>query len=139
MNKYVKSFLHRGLIFGGFGPIAVGIVFAFLDISMSDFHLTGAEILLATVSSYLLAFVQAGASVFNQIDEWPITKSLFCHFSTLFVAYTLCYFGNAWIPFEPIVILIFSLIFIVTYLVIWLAVYLIVRSTSERFNKRLNG
>ena len=30
MNKYLKEFFHRGLIFGGFGPIILGIVFAIL-------------------------------------------------------------------------------------------------------------
>ena len=26
MNKYVREFLHRGLMFGGFGPIVFGII-----------------------------------------------------------------------------------------------------------------
>ena len=32
MNKYVRSFLHRGLMFGGFGPIIIGIVYLVLGI-----------------------------------------------------------------------------------------------------------
>ena len=27
MNIYTKEFFHRGLMFGGFGPIIVGIIF----------------------------------------------------------------------------------------------------------------
>ena len=46
MNKYLKAFLHRGLIFGGFGPIVLGIVYWALDTSLADFSLTGNQLLL---------------------------------------------------------------------------------------------
>ena len=32
MNCYVKEFLKRGLMFGGFGPIVAGIVYLILEI-----------------------------------------------------------------------------------------------------------
>ena len=138
MNKHVKLFLHRGLIFGGFGPIITSIVFFFVDLSINNFSLNGNEILIAVISTYMLAFVQAGASVFNQIEDWPITKSLLCHFSILFVAYSLCYIVNSWIPFKPIMLISFFLVFTITYFVIWFTVYLIVRKTSESFNEKLS-
>jgi hypothetical protein len=71
MNKgYFKAFLHRGLIFGGFGPIIVGIVFFVLSLTLEDFSLSGQEVFFAIISTYLLAFLQAGASIFNQIESW---------------------------------------------------------------------
>lgn len=136
--SYVKTFLHRGLLFGGFGPIVAGIVYAILQHTVSEFSLTGTQVCLAIVSTYLLAFLQAGASVFNQIEEWPLTKSLFFHFFTLYLAYSLCYVLNTWIPFEPMILLIFSGIFIVTYFVIWAIVYGIVKQTSRALNQKLN-
>lgn len=136
--SYVKTFLHRGLLFGGFGPIVAGIVYAILQHTVSEFSLTGTQVCLAIVSTYLLAFLQAGASVFNQIEEWPLTKSLFFHFFTLYLAYSLCYVLNTWIPFEPIILLIFSSIFIVTYFVIWAIVYGMVKQTSRALNQKLN-
>ena len=81
MNKYAKSFIIRGAIFGGFGPVVTAIVLACIP----DVTLTGGEVLMAVVSTYLLAFVQAGVSVFNQIEHWPVAKSLFCHFGSLYV------------------------------------------------------
>lgn len=138
MNKYLKEFLHRGLIFGGFGPIVAGIVFAILGQTIDGFALGGTEAFLAIISTYLLAFVQAGATVFNQIDEWPLPKSLLCHFVILYVAYSLCYILNSWIPFEPIVLLIFSLIFVVVYFIIWITVYLSIKATSKKINSKLN-
>ena len=134
----VREFFLRGLIFGGFGPIIVGIVYLILHFALEDFSLTGAQVFLVILSSYLLAFVHAGASVFNQIESWSIAKSLFCHFSMLYVAYVLCYVINSWIPFEPIVLGIFTAIFVIGYAVIWFAVYLSVNAAAKRLNKKLH-
>ena len=137
MNKYLKEFLHRGLMFGGFGPIVAGVVFAILQKTIDGFSLTGTEVLLAIISIYLLAFIQAGVTVFNQIEDWPVPKSLLCHFVLLYIAYSGCYLLNSWIPFEPMVLVIFSLIFTVTFFIIWGIVYLSVKSMSKKMNSKL--
>lgn len=54
---------------------------------VARFLLTGGQVCLAIISTYLLAFLQAGASVFNQIGAWTLPKSLFCRFATLYAAY----------------------------------------------------
>lgn len=138
MNKHLKSFLHRGLIFGGFGPIVTGIVFLILGATLEGFSLTGFEVFLAVISTYLLAFVHAGASVFNRIEHWGIAKSVLCHFAVLYAAYTAVYLCNSWIPFEPLVILIYTGIFVLTYAVIWLSVFISTRATKRRLNERLS-
>lgn len=138
MNKYVKEFLHRGLIFGGFGPIVVGIVFTVLQYTAEGFSLGGTQVLLAIISTYLLAFVQAGVTVFNQIEHWSTVKSLLCHFGSLYAAYSVCYVANSWIPFDPMVLVIFTLIFAVMFFAIWTTVYLSVRAVSKKFNKKLH-
>ena len=137
MNKYLKAFLHRGLMFGGFGPIILGIVLSIVDASVDNFYISGWQILLAVVTTYMLAFVQAGASVFNQIEHWPLPKSLAFHFTSIYLVYVLTYVANSWIPFESMVILVFTAIFVVTYFVIWITVYLAVKATEKRFNKGL--
>ena len=137
MKRYVKAFLHRGLIFGGFGPVVTGIVFGILGATVEDFSLKGGQMLLAIVSTYLLAFVHAGASIFNQIENWSVAKSLLCHFASLYIAYALCYVVNSWIPFEPLVLIIFTAVFVVTYFIVWGTVVLVIKSTEKRLNKRL--
>lgn len=137
MNKYLKSFLHRGLIFGGFGPIIAGIIYAILEHTLPDFSLSGTQVCMAIVTTYLLAFTQAGVSVFNQIEEWALPKSLFFHFSVTYIAYTLCYLLNSWIPFKTEILLIFTAIFVIGYFAIWLTVYLIVKATSRKMNRML--
>ena len=137
MNPYLKSFLYRGLIFGGFGPIITGIIYAVLEYSLPHVSLSGMDLLIVIVSTYLLAFVHAGASIFNQIEHWSIGKSLLCHLGSLYIAYLLCYIANRWIAFDPMVVLIFSAIFLAIYIIVWLIVYIIIKTTEKRLNARI--
>ncbi len=137
MNNYLKEYLKRGLMFGGFGPIVAGLVLLIIDLSGVTISLNGKDVLLAIVSTYILAFVQAGSTVFNQIEHWSLLKSLFFHFISIYLAYSGCYILNSWIPFEPIVLLIFTALFVVTYFIIWITVYLIVKSASKKLNKKI--
>lgn len=137
MNKYLKEFLHRGLMFGGFGPIVAGIVFFIIEKTVDGVSFNATEVLLSIVSTYLLAFIQAGATVFNQIEDWPLPKSVLCHFVLLYIAYSGCYLLNSWIPFEPMVLVIFSVIFAAAFFIIWLIVYLSVKTVSRKMNSIL--
>ena len=137
MKNYVKEFFHRGLMFGGFGPIVAGIVYAILERTVSNFSLSGTQVLLVIASTYMIAFVQAGASVFNQIEEWPLPKSLLCHFLSLYAVYVIGYLINTWIPFQAEIVLIFTGIFVAVYFAVWVTVYLIVKSTSRQLNEKL--
>ncbi len=137
MNKYTKQFLLRGLMFGGFGPIIMSIIYFILEKMVEGFSLSGSEVLMATVSVYILAFLHAGTSVFNQIEGWSILKSLVCHFSVLYVAYAAFYFLNSFIPFNINFFLIFTAIFITIYLVIWLIVFIAIKLTSKKLNEKI--
>lgn len=137
MNKYVKSFLHRGLIFGGFGPVVCGIVFAIIEVTLPEFSLGGGEVLVAILTTYLVAFVQAGATVFNQVEEWSVPQSMLCHLLSVYLVYLFAYLANSWIEPDITVVLVFTAIFLAIFLVIWLTVYLIVKSTEKRLNVKL--
>lgn len=137
MNKYVKEFFHRGLMFGGFGPIVTAIVLLILSHKIKDFSISGNQVFMAVVSTYIVAFVHAGSSIFHQIEHWSTMKGLFCQLGSLYLVYVLTYIINSWIPFEIAVILIFTAIFVLTYLVIWLIVYLCVKATSKKLSEKL--
>ena len=138
MNKqYGKQFVLRGMAFGGFGPIVMGVVFWCLSASIEGFVLTGLQVLLATVSTYVIAFVQAGASVFHQIEEWPLAKSLACHFGSLYAVYVGAYLLNSWIPFDLRIIGVFTAIFVGVYAAVWLTVVVCINIVSKRCNARL--
>lgn len=138
MNKYFKRFFYRGAIFGGFGPIIFGIVCICIETCGTQLNMNGGRLLSGIISCYILAFFQAGASVFNQIEHWQITKCVFFHFLTIYLSYVFCYLVNSWLPFSWRVILIFTLCFILVYAVIWLTVWLSVKVVSKRLNKKLN-
>ena len=137
MNPYVRSFFHRGMLFGGFGPLVLGIVYACIALGLPSLTLKASEVLVGILSTYLLAFVHAGASVFNQIEKWSIARSLLCHFSTLYFVYVFCYIINSWIPFSITVILIFTLIFIIVYFVIWFSVFISTKALKKKLNKNI--
>ena len=137
MNIYVKRFLQRGMAFGGFGPIIAGIIYVVIDARIDNLVLTGVEVCIAIISTYALAFIQAGASVFNQIEHWSVPKSTLFHFGAIYIAYVGCYLINTWIPFEPLVIAIFTGIFAVSYLIIWSIVVITIKLTSKKLNKKL--
>ena len=124
-------------MFGGFGPVILGIVYFILGRTLEDFTLSGAEVFLGILSIYLLAFVHAGASVFNQLEHWPVAKSTLCHFGLLYVAYVLCYLLNSWIPFEPAVLGIFTAIFVGGYLAVWLVVVICIKAAEKKLNQQL--
>ena len=138
MNYYVKEFIKRGLIFSGFGPIIVGIVYLCIEGSGVDLKLNASTLFLAIITTYIIAFVQAGSSVFNQIESWSKAKSLFFQMTSIYVVYMGGYLINNWIPFKIEVIIIFTCVYIAAYLTIWLTVYFITKNTSKKLNSKLN-
>ena len=137
MNKYVKEFIKRGLLFSGLGPLVAGIVYLVLELSKVEIRLSGLDVFLAIIATYIIAFVQAGSSVFEQIESWSSIKSIFFHMTSIYVVYLGGYLINRWIPFDYLVIIIFTSVYIVTFLVIWLFIYFITKRTSDKMNKKL--
>ena len=137
-KKDVIEFLKRGLMFGGFGSIIVGLILFIISMTDSTFSIEGWQIFVAIISGYLLAFVQASKTVFHTIEKWSPVKSFLLQLVCLYVVYVGAYLINNWIPFDYKVILIFTAIFIGSYFVIWLIVYLSIKATSKRLNKLKN-
>ena len=126
-------------MFAGFGPIVFGIIILCISYFDRVADHSALPIFSGIVTTYILAFVQAGATVFNQIEHWSVPKSLFSHFGLLYVFYSLAYVVNSWIPFKVEVLGVFTVIFVVGFFLIWGIVYLAVKSTGKKFNEKLNG
>ncbi len=137
MNRYVKEYITRGLIFAGFGPIVLGIIYSFLQAFDANFKLDGYSALLGIISTYIIAFVHAGSSIFVSIESFSKIKALFCQLISLYLVYTLAYLINSWIPFDLKILLIYTAIFIVVFLLIWLIVYISVEITSKKMTEKL--
>ena len=137
--RYLKEFLKRGLMFSGFGPIIVGIVYLSLEASGVDLNLNAKTIFLAIISTFIIAFIQAGSSIFNQIEEWSKVKSLFFQMTSIYIVYIGGYLINNWIPFKIEVILIFSAVYFLTFLSIWISAYFINKKITKKLNEKLNN
>ena len=137
MNPYIKTFIHRGLIFSGLGPVVSGIVYVALELSGVKLELSGFDVLLAIVSTYIMAFVHAGSSVFNEIEKWGKAKSILCQMSSIYIVYIVGYLINHWIPFDYRVILFFTASFVLGYLIIWFSVYFISKKNTNKLDEKL--
>ena len=124
-------------MFSGFGPIVFGIIVLCISYFDSVAVHSARNIFMGIVTTYTIAFVQAGVTVFNQIEHWSVPKSMLCHFGLLYVVYSLSYIANSWIPFKAEVLAVFTIIFVAVFFTIWGIVYLCVRNTSKKINKKL--
>ena len=136
MKKNVLEFFKRGLMFGGFGPIVLGIILYIISKTL-NVNFSGEEVFLGIISIYILAFIHAGVSVFSQIEEWSVPKCTALHLASLYFAYLGCYLINSWIPFDWVVLLIFTLAFVVTYFIIWTIVVIVIKETTKKLNNKL--
>ena len=137
--RYLKEFLKRGLMFSGFGPIIGGIVYLSLEASGVDLNLNAKTVFLAIISTFIIAFIQAGSSIFNQIEEWSKVKRLFFQMTSIYIVYIGGYLINNWIPFKIEVILIFSAVYFLTFLSIWISAYFINKKITKKLNEKLNN
>ena len=137
MNKYMKMFIMRGLTFGGFGPIVTAIVYAIVGAVTKENMITTFDFFLATITTYILAFVVAGCSMIYGIENWSIAKASLVHVSLLYISYLLVYVVNSWIPFSWIGMLVFTGIFIVGYFVIWLSIYISLKAQANKLNEKV--
>lgn len=139
MNKYVKEFFHRGLIFSGFGPVVAGIVYLILSKTIKDFSLTGFEVFLAIITTYLIAFIHAGISVITTYDKLNKLQQSVIQGIVLYTTYLTGYLLNSWLPLDLKVILIFSSCFIFGFILIWVIVYLSTKKLTDKMNKSLEN
>ena len=129
--SHVKKFILRGLIFGGLGPIVLGIVFIFI-FKNNLVSFSGVKLFFAIISTYIIAFIQAGSSVFKEIEDWSLVKASGVQLLFIYITYTACYLINSWIPFKWSILLIYTLIFVFCYAIIWITVYLIVKKKQRQ-------
>ena len=126
-------------MFGGYGPIILGIIYLVLQKSIENFSLNGWQVFVAIISTYFLAFIQAGASVLNQIDtRFPLLMTG-AHLSVLYFSTLGAYLINSWIPFRSDALGIFTAVFVIGYAVVWITVCLTVKAVSRKLNGKLNG
>ena len=138
MKKHVIDFMHRGLETSVGGPVILAIVYLCIQGRGPAMTLTVNEVVLAILSSALMAFIAAGVSVVYQIEKLPLMWAGFIQAIVLYFDYLLIYLLNGWLKSEPKVIFLFTVIFIAGYAVIWTMIYFFaVRPSIRKMNRKL--
>ncbi len=137
MKKFMLEFCKRGLMFAAGGPLITAIVWMCLQAAGKVDTLTVNEVVLAIVSTSLMAFVAAGISVIHQTENVPKAFAALIQGAVLYVDYLGFYLLNGWLPVSRVWI--FTLIFVVIFAVTWLIIYLSVKAKVDKMNKLLEG
>lgn len=137
MKIRIKKFCLRGLLFSGVGPLIYGIVMMIIYFCNVDTLSDGLMIFKGIISTFLLGFICAGASIVWEEEKLGLGFATLIHGGALYISYLGMYLINNWIPRNPLSVVIFSVIFIVTYLIIWLIIYLVERNRAKKLNNHL--
>lgn len=135
MKKFIKEFILRGALFCWGGPVIVCIVWACLKAAGVIEVLSVNTVVLGIISSLLMAFVAAGISVVNQLEQLPKPIAAIIQAAVLYIDYLALYLINNWMPAK--VIWIFSLCFFLCFALIWLIVYLTTKKTVKKLNTEI--
>lgn len=137
MKKYVKEFLHRGLLCMGFGPLVLAIVFAILSLCGVVQTLAVSEMVLGIFTITIMAFVAAGVSVVYKIEELPLLYAILIHGVTLYVDYLAIYLVNGWLKDGVTPLIVFTVVFVLGFLLTWSIVYLFIRKDIKKINRKI--
>ena len=136
MNKILKEFFIRGLLCMGFGPIVYSIILLILYLCNVETTINILTLFKGIISTSIMAFIIAGATVIWQIEKIGIAYQILIHGLCLYLCYLMTYLLNDWLKKEGIII--FSIVFILGYLIIWLIIYLIERKRTNNLNRLIN-
>lgn len=136
MKKMMKEFIFRGLIAAGFGPIVYGIVIFIIETCGVNAMQDGSMILKAILSTYMMAFICAGASIIWQNERLGLGYSALIHGTVIYISYLITYLLNGWLAHDKIGQ--FSIIFISGYIIIWLIIFITEKLKAKKLNQQLN-
>ena len=137
MRKIMLTFLKRGMIACGIGPVILAIVYIILEQTGEIDVLTIKQVCIGIFSLSILAFVAGGLNAIYQIEKIPFMLAVLIHGIVLYIFYLATYLVNNWIRFSVIPIVVFSIIFVLGYIAIWGITYCIVKKSTSDINEKL--
>lgn len=134
MKKYVRTFLHRGLMACGLGPLVLAVLYLILHQQSVVETLTVREVCMGIFSLSALAFIAGGMNTIYQMERLPLLMAILIHGGVLYVGYLATYLLNNWLDWGAAPILVFSGIFVLGYLAIWAIIYTVIRKRTQKLN-----
>ena len=135
MNKNVKEFIKRGLLFCWGGPIILAIVWLFINKGDIASQISLYKASISIISVTILAFVVAGISTIYQIESLPIVIAGLIQCLVIYLTYLVVYLLNGWIIKS--IIIPFTIIFVSSFIVIWICIYLVTRKNVNNINNKI--
>ena len=135
MNKNVKEFIKRGLMFCWGGPIVLAIVWLFINKGDIASQISLYKASISVISVTILAFIVAGISIIYQIESLPITIAGIIQCFVIYFTYLIVYLLNGWI--NKSIIIPFTIIFVISFIIIWICIYLVIRKNVNNINNKL--
>ena len=137
MKKYIREFIHRGLLCAAGGPLVLAVIYGILGASDMVAALAPGEACMGIISITVMAFIAAGITMVYQIERLPLVCAIGLHGGVLYADYLLMYILNRWIPRDWHSIGLFTAIFAIGYALVWLCIYLTIRKKTAQINKKL--
>ena len=139
MKKYVKEFLHRGLLCCAGGPLVLAIIYAIIGKFDAMATLSAAEAATGILSITLMAFIAAGITCVYTVEQLPLPMAIATHAVVLYLDYLLMYLLNDWLPRNGHAIGIFSAVFFGGFALVWIFVYFFTKNQTAKLNRKLPG
>ncbi|MDO4198863.1 MAG: DUF3021 domain-containing protein [Erysipelotrichaceae bacterium] len=137
MKNYVKNFCSRGMSWSWTGPVILSIVALFFKFTGNELTFTTDEMVLAILSSLVLAFVATGISIVYEIETLPKATAGLIQGAVLLADYLVVYLINGWLPLDQIWIFVLS--FIAGFAIIWFIIYISIKNRIAKVNSKLQG
>lgn len=139
MKKYVKEFLHRGLLCCAGGPVVLAIIYAIIGRIDAMASLTPGEAAMGILSITLMAFIAAGITCVYTVEQLPLPMAIATHAVVLYLDYLLMYLLNDWLPRNGHAIGIFSAVFFGGFALVWIFIYFFTKNQTTKLNQKLPG
>ena len=139
MKHFMKSFIHRGALFCGLGPVIMAIVYIFLSASGTVKTIPVSTYIQEIFTSTLMAFIAAGISAVYTIDKLALPLAGLIQGSVLLLDYLAIYLFNGWLKPTLTAIIIFVVIFVALFAAIWLIIYKSVQVQIKKINENIGN
>ncbi len=137
MKKYLKEFVHRGVLAAWAGPLVLAVIYAGSAFAAAAPELSYIAACKGVVSMTLMAFIAGGISSIYTVERLPLISSILIHGAVLYLDYLMMYTVNDWLPRNGAALGIFTAVFVAGFAIIWVFIYFLTRKNTDDINKKL--
>ena len=139
MKQFMKTFIHRGALFCGLGPVIAAVVYIFLSANGAVTTIAVSTYIREIFTATLMAFIAAGISAVYTVEKLALPLAGLIQGAVLLLDYLSIYLLNGWLKPSLTTIVIFISIFVAVFGAIWMIVYLCIQRQIKRLNENIGN